>query len=78
MDFERRQFQTGPTRFRAQRAPDGWIIVAAWWEINRGAEKEQMEEVVAGPMRADAAWFALTEYRTASAAAEDRRRLRCA
>lgn len=45
----RRQFQIGPTIYALQETPEGWCVVAEWWEIDRRGEKESRAEIVDGP-----------------------------
>lgn len=46
----RRQFQIGPTIYALQETPEGWCVVAEWWQIDRRGEKEAVAEIVHGPM----------------------------
>ena len=46
----RRQFQIGPTIYALQETPEGWCVVAEWWQIDRRGEKESLAEIVDGPM----------------------------
>lgn len=45
----RRRFQVGPTTYEAREQADGWHVVAIWWEIIRGGEKDHFEDFLAGP-----------------------------